>query len=209
MSSFSRRRAGALAVLGVVTTLALTACSSTGDDTTASSQQSTATPPTTPSSAPTTAGTTAPPAEPPPSPAGPATCRAADLTVRYADDAGGGAAGSTYGDLVLTNASGTACAMTGWPGVSYVGGGDGTQLGAAADRTGTADVIVLAAGQRATAQLREVRAGTIGGTCSSAQADGLRIYPPNSTTAVFVKHPTQACRSTSAHLLSVGPVRAG
>ncbi|KAA1378087.1 DUF4232 domain-containing protein [Aeromicrobium fastidiosum] len=207
MNSFSPRRAGALAALGVVAALALAACSSTGDDPAASSQQS-ATTPTTPSPAPTTADTTAPPASPSPA-AGPPTCRAADLTVRYADDAGGGAAGSTYGDLVLTNASGSPCAMTGWPGVSYVGGGDGPQLGAAADRTGTADVIVLGAGQRAEAQLREVRAGDIGGTCSPVEADGLRIYPPNSTTAVFVKHPAEACRSGSAHLLSVGPVRAG
>jgi hypothetical protein len=199
MTIFLRRCLGALACTGLV--VVLSACSSSEHPSAAPAGPTSASPSPSPSASPSpTASATASPR------GGTPTCQARQLRVGYADDAGGGAAGSVYGHLVLTNTSASPCAMTGWPGVSYVGGGDGTQLGAPADRTGRAAVIVLPAGGAATSQIQQSEAGNVGGSCSPATADGLRVYPPNSTTAVFVRHPAHACRSSSAHLLTVGPV---
>jgi Protein of unknown function (DUF4232) len=54
-------------------------------------------------------------------------CRSAQLRghVRL----GGGAMGTYYADLVLTNISSTACSMHGYPDVSFVAYGNGTQVG--------------------------------------------------------------------------------
>ena len=207
MTTCVPRRIGALGLFGVLVLASVAACSSSDGGTAASPSGASAAPATTPSAASTPAPTpdagTASPTS------GPATCRSSQLRVRYADDQGGGAAGSRYGSLTFTNVAASPCAMTGWPGVSYVGGGDGRQLGAAADRTGSPTVVVLAPGQRASSMLREVDAGAIGGSCSITAADGLRVYPPNSTAAVFARHPQQACRSDAANLLTTGPVQAG
>lgn len=197
MTILWRRQSGALACLALV--LVLSACSSS--DQSSSSASSAA-----PGSG--ASASTGPSTSPSPTaaPSSPPTCTADRLRVSYADDAGGGAAGSIYGHLVLKSTSTSPCAMTGWPGVSYVGGGDGHQLGAAADRTGRPAVIVLAPGASATARLQQARAGNVEGSCSPERADGFRVYPPNSRTAVFVAHPAQACRSDSAHLLTIQPV---
>lgn len=207
MTTCDPHRIGALGLLGVLVLGSVAGCSASDGDPAASSSSTSAAPTATPSAASTSApapdaGTASPTS-------GPATCRSSQLRVRYADDQGGGAAGSRYGSLTFTNVAASQCAMTGWPGVSYVGGGDGQQLGAAADRTGSPTVVVLAPGQRASSTLREVDAGAIGGSCSVTAADGLRVYPPNTTAAVFVRHPQQACRSDTAHLLTIGPVQAG
>ncbi|MFC5679685.1 DUF4232 domain-containing protein [Aeromicrobium endophyticum] len=213
MTIIWRLRPGALACLGLV--LVLSACSSSDQTSAAPSSTTSAGQASPPASSPAPGSAT--PASPGPSSSpsptassgGTPTCRAGQLRVSYADDADGGAAGSVYGHLVLTSTSTSPCAMTGWPGVSYVGGGDGHQLGAAADRTdrtGSPAVIVLVPGGSAAARLQQAQAGNFEGSCSPAQADGFRVYPPNSRTAVFVEHAAQACRSGSAHLLTIGPV---
>ena len=144
-------------------------------------------------------GTTRPPGVP--------TCQAAELKVRLAEDTGGGAAGSEYSHLTFTNTGGTTCVMTGWPGVSYVGDRNGTQIGSPADRTGSATVISLKPGAAATAQLKEAAAGNFDADCIITPADGLRIYPPNTKAAVFLAHTVEACAAPSKHLLTIGPVR--
>src|SRR5689334_17091988 len=74
-------------------------------------------------------------------------CTNADLTASYrATDAG---AGHRYGRLVLTNTSSASCRTGGYGGLSYVGDGDGTQIGAAATRDrGTVKSYVVRPGQR-------------------------------------------------------------
>jgi hypothetical protein len=160
--------------------------------TTASSTTTTSTP------TPTSTGTKA---------AGPTTCQAGQLKVKLAEDPGGGAAGSTYSHLTFTNVGSATCLMTGWPGVSYVGGGNGTQIGSPADRTGSATVISLKPGAVAAAQLKESAAGNFGADCNIKPADGLRVYSPNTKAAVFVAHTVEACASPSKHLMTIGPVR--
>lgn len=134
----------------------------------------------------------------------PTTCAAADLTGAVQNQAGGGAAGSVVVGLVLTNSSSSPCILHGTPGVSYVGHGNGTQLGAAASRSGmsSAPTITLAPGDSATAELKETHAENYA-DCTQVPADGLRVYPPGATDALFVPQPTTACSNPDIVLLSV------
>lgn len=139
-------------------------------------------------------------------PTGAATCQPPQLRVKLTEDPGGGAAGSDYSHLIFTNIGGKTCLMTGWPGVSYVGSSNGTQLGSSADRTGSATIITLKPGAVAQAQLKESAAGNLSPDCIITPADGLRVYSPNTKAAVFIAHSTQACASLSKHLMTIGPV---
>ncbi|WP_158865445.1 DUF4232 domain-containing protein [Leifsonia sp. AG29] len=120
---------------------------------------------------------------------------------------GGGAAGSVEVLLVLKNTGSSSCNLQGWPGVSFVGGGNGTQLGSPAelDRSKPHPTVQLAAGAAAQAPLRIAQALNYPqDTCDPKPADGFRVYPPGSTTSIFVTYPATACASTSVSLLTVG-----
>lgn len=117
----------------------------------------------------------------------------------------GGAAGTETTKLILTNTGQVACTLQGWPGVSYVGDGNGTQIGPAAtfDRTQAAPTVTLQPAGQASAPLRIF--GTNGPDCGITHADGFRIYPPGQKASLFVKSPTIAACSTSPDL-EVGPL---
>ena len=160
--------------------------------------------PTAPATTTTTPATTAP--------AGPQPCATADLSLSLG--LGEGAAGSTYVPLYLANAGHSTCTLTGYPGVSYVGDGNGTQIGAAATRNPSTPVttVTLAPGQRASSQLQLVDPYDFNtSTCKLVAVQGFRVYPPGQTAAAFVKDPGHACSSTTlpGTALSVGAVRAG
>ena len=134
-------------------------------------------------------------------------CTNDDLAASYhATDAG---AGHRYGKLVLTNVSTSRCRTGGYGGLSYVGGGDGTQIGAAATRDpGKVRTLVLRPGQRVVSLVDAlVAANYPRKTCHPAHVDGFRVYVPNSTVSQFVAHPTRGCASTKVHLLSHRPFR--
>lgn len=137
------------------------------------------------------------------------TCTASALRVTYADDEGGAGAGSVNGTFTFTNESSRPCTLRGFPGVSFVGGRDRTQVGEAATRTdGPVTTTTLkGGGGRAEAALRRSQPRNYGGSCDEAEVGGFRVYPPGSTDALFVAFPTTGCRSSSAPLLQVGPVR--
>lgn len=128
-------------------------------------------------------------------------CHNADVAVRYrATDSG---AGHRYGRIVMINVSTHACHSGGFGGLSYVGDGNGTQIGAAADRVGTWSGFTLRPGQRAFSPVDEVVAGNYPtATCRPAHVDGFRVYIPNATRSKYVPHPTTGCRNTAVHLLS-------
>lgn len=143
--------------------------------------------------------------------AGPEACTAAQLSLLVRPAEGGGAAGSAYTEVVLTNSSDDTCTTGGFGGVSYVGGGDGSQIGAPARRVDEDQVetLTLAPGQAAVQLLRESHAENYSrADCDPVAVDGLRIYPPNETHSLYAAHPTTGCANRSIELLSVQPYRA-
>lgn len=125
---------------------------------------------------------------------------------------GSGAAGTQYGELVLTDTGSSPCTLHGWPGVSLVTGTDGAQLGAAAKETsGTRDqqpiTVTLSPGTGASAQVGIATAQNYGTRCRPQQARGFRVYPPGSADALFVPAAVTGCDSTSIDLLTVAPVQ--
>ncbi|MEL4153473.1 DUF4232 domain-containing protein [Corynebacterium bovis] len=136
-------------------------------------------------------------------------CRTRDLTITATRPEG--AAGSEEFSLMFTNNGRSSCSLRGYPGVSFVGNSNGTQLGAGASReavSGSLPVVTLASGASATAAVRAGRAGTRpADSCRPTPADGLRVYPPDETTAAYVDMPgLVACADSATELLSVQPV---
>lgn len=125
-------------------------------------------------------------------------CTNADLHVTA--HAKGAAAGSSYLTLRYTNVSGHACTTGGYGGLSFVGHGNGTQIGEPAKRAPGTPVrsFVLRPGQRATSLVQIAQSGNYDKrACRPTHADGFRVYVPNSRAAQFVPYPTTACASTT------------
>jgi len=109
---------------------------------------------------------------------------------------GSGAAGSVYYPLDLTNISGSSCTLFGYPGVSFVTGPSGRQLGRAAARDPVvpAATVTLAPGQAAHATLKVAEAGNYDPVqCQPVTAQWLKIFPPDQTAALYARFTTQAC----------------
>lgn len=136
-------------------------------------------------------------------------CATGDLTIAIAGEQG--AAGSLIYNLGFNNAAENACTLTGFPGVSLVGEGTGTQLGAPAIREGAnGATVTLNPGETGYASLRVSRAENLApDACDLVVANGLRIYPPNQTTAAYAPvTEVSACSGSDIELLSVRPVTA-
>ncbi|MFT4082123.1 MAG: DUF4232 domain-containing protein [Nocardioides sp.] len=128
-------------------------------------------------------------------------CGNADLVASYTySDAG---AGHTYGWIVLKNVSGHSCHTGGFGGISYVGHGDGTQIGAAAAREGRSYRLVVKPGTKIRSLVDEVDAGAYSTKkCKPTHVDGFRVYVPNATVSQYVAHPTTGCANDAVELLS-------
>ena len=204
--AFAMTRAAAAAAL------LLTACAPSQPQ-----SQTTTTPATGQASqSPTASASTAPPASSAPattpdSPAPgttaagtPALCKAAGLTAAT-DASGGGAAGSVYMKLNLTNKGTEPCLLKGFAGVSLVADATGAPIGAPATRDDSAAVVevLLAPGQTGTAVLRYTQAGNYM-DCSPVDAAGYRVYPPEDTDSLFLPQPTKACSNAQITLLTIG-----
>jgi hypothetical protein len=112
--------------------------------------------------------------------------------------------------LRLTNMGNGPCVLGGYGGVSFVGR-HGDQIGAAAERDPSTGVrrVVLRPGQGAEARLRVTEAGNYDASeCHPQTARGLRVYPPNETASLFVRHRFDACDSPDVQLLTIQPYRA-
>ncbi|ALO65255.1 hypothetical protein AS189_00595 [Arthrobacter alpinus] len=108
--------------------------------------------------------------------------------------------------LVVTNASGAACILDGYPGVSMVAAGSKTPIGAPADRDPAAPSngpITLTPGQSAAATLRYTQAGNYQ-NCQRVQAGSILVYPPSATDSLEIGHPLTACSNDDVKLLSIG-----
>lgn len=157
------------------------------------------------------AGTRATSAAPTPSASsaaavGPSGCLASGLQARLG--VADGAAGTIYQLVVLTNTSDAACTLYGYPGVSFVTGAGGAQVGLPATRNPIAAkrLITLAPGARANFLLAVHDAGAFP-SCKIANVSWLRIYPPNDYGSIYVQYKAQAC--TDASTMGVSVVRAG
>ena len=127
--------------------------------------------------------------------AGATDCGPGSLVVGLRAPRGGGTAGSQYELLTFRNVSHATCTVDGHPGVSFVGLGNGTQLGSPAARTGPVRTVRLASGETGTALLQVVDAGNFDpAQCAPTTSDGLRVYPPDWRVSVFVRFRTEACQ---------------
>jgi len=145
----------------------------------------------------TTATSSTPKAASQAQPANNGLCKAGDVKLSLGQgDAG---AGSVFRPLLITNVSATPCTIQGFPGVSYVAGADGHQVGKDAFREGTKGAPVkLAKGETAAADLRFVNVMNYDeATCKPTPVTGLRIYLPQETASNFVPSPGTGCASTN------------
>jgi hypothetical protein len=168
-------------------------------------------------SAPSSSSSSAAPSSPSASPssgapqvssAGAQLCKASTLKATT-DATGGGAAGSVYMELILTNTGKASCHLKGFAGVSLTTGPNGQPIGAPAQRDTTVPVgdVLLAPGKSGTAVLRYTQAGNYP-DCTKTPAAGFRVYPPEDTASLFVARPSDACSNASIELLSIGAFQA-
>lgn len=159
--------------------------------------------PAAPTAAPTTVTVTAPAESRPadsgssaPTGTGTPRCTAAELSATLGQ--GDAAAGSVTRPLVFTNTGSHACELRGFPGVSYVAGDDGHQVGPAAQETGerAADVVLRPGGQ-AVALVQFVQVANFDATvCLPTPVRGLRVYPPGDTASLVVPAAGTGCAGT-------------
>jgi Protein of unknown function (DUF4232) len=197
-SAHAARRISAAAAL-LCTGALVAACGSTSNNSAAGSQASTAASPAAPASSaassalPTTGATT--PQTPPSTPSAPA-CSTAGLSGTVNTSQGGAAAGSTYYPLNLTNTSKTSCYLFGYPGVSFVTGPSGSQIGEPASRNPavTPRTVILAPGGTAHVTVQVVDALNYSKSdCKPVTAHWLKVFPPGQFTALYIKFTATTC----------------
>lgn len=145
-------------------------------------------------------------------PAGPASCATSALHIELSQ--GNGTAGSVVVPIEFTNTSTSACSLFGFPGVSFVTGVGGSQIGASAgeDNATARKLVTLAPGGKAHALLQIVVAQNFPpAACKLVTAHWLKVFPPGQTAALYLKHTSSTCssKSTSVRVLNVQAVQAG
>jgi|HubBroStandDraft_2_1064218.scaffolds.fasta_scaffold57603_2 hypothetical protein len=143
-----------------------------------------------------------------------AACASSELKVTLDSAAAGSAAGSSYVPLEFTNASASACTLSGYPAVSFASGAAGPQIGtsAATEQSTRAAALTLTPGAVAHAWLQIADVASYpAGTCKPVQASGLRVGFAGTQPAAFLAHAFQACQNATpgSSVLAVFPVQAG
>jgi hypothetical protein len=119
---------------------------------------------------------------------------------------GGGTAGTIVYPLELTNTSGTACHLRGFPGVSAW---NGHQLGGPAkrDHAVAPQTVTLANGATAHALVGFIDVGNFSrSSCKPKTAGALHVFPPGERAGRFVPFSFRACSKTGPVFLSVRAV---
>ncbi|MCT2586666.1 DUF4232 domain-containing protein [Actinophytocola sp. S1-96] len=131
--------------------------------------------------------------EPVKEPASPRECQTSELKLSLGS--GQGAAGTVYRPLRFTNVGDRTCVIQGFPGVSYVTGDDGRQVGPAAYRVGTkGPAISLAPGATVHAPVGFTQVGNYDpAECRPTHVRGLRVYPPHEYDSMFLPAPGTGC----------------
>jgi Protein of unknown function (DUF4232) len=118
---------------------------------------------------------------------------------------GDAAAGTTRYQLELSNISGSACTLYGYPGVS-ARGPHGAQVGSAAARDHSDAVRLITLGRGATAHIGLSLADVSNypaSTCQPRQAVSLRVYPPNAFRSLPIPYSFRACGKKGPRFLHV------
>lgn len=208
----------ALAAAVLLCGVALTAGCGAATQTSSSGQASTA--PSTPA-APSTSQTAASPPAAPGSTTAPAVtgCTPSELKAKVNLTQVGVAAGSSYYPINFTNISNHTCTLYGYPGVSFVTGPSGSQIGKAAQRNSAvaATIVTLPPGGVAHATLQVASADNYSpSACQPVTAHWLRIFPPDQFSAIYASLTVKACSARhhigsqiSVYVIRNGPGRAG
>lgn len=177
----------AAAVVGLATA-ACTAAPSTPSGPTSTSAAPSPTPPPASTSAPTPATST--------STGGVANCATSELKVSLGQEEG--AAGSVSAPLILSNVGSRTCELRGFPGVSYVAGDDGHQVGPAAAMSGPrGGEVLLKPGAAAAARIQLVNVANFdAAACKPTPVRGLRVYPPGDTASLYIDRAGTGCSAT-------------
>jgi hypothetical protein len=196
-SAHAVRRISAAAALLCTGALAAACGSTSSSNNSAAGSQ-----PSSPVSSATSAGPASPvprsttgPTTPPSTPSAPA-CATADLSGTVNTSQGGAAAGSTYYPLNLTNTSKSSCYLFGYPGVSFVTGPSGSQIGEPASRNPAVAprTVILAPGGTAHVTVQVVDALNYSKSdCQPVTAHWLKVFPPGQFTALYVKFTATTC----------------
>jgi hypothetical protein len=201
----TRRVATAAAVACGVALLA--ACGSTAAPSSGSTVTKTVT---SPASPPASSSAPAPAPSSSSAPAGPAACATSALAISLGQS--NGAAGSIIVPLEFRNTSSSSCSLYGYPGVSFVTGQGGSQIGASAseDNATPRRLVTLAAGATAHALLQVAVAQNYPpAKCHLAHAHWLKVFPPGQTAPLYLKFSSATCKATSIRTLAVQTVLPG
>lgn len=142
-------------------------------------------------------------------------CPASALHVSVNRTRGGAAAGTSYVTVDFANISPHSCVLFGFPGVSWVTGHPGSQLGDAASRVTSYPPVnlTLVPGALAHAWLGIADAGNFPpSVCHPVTAHWLRVIPPDQYASQYVPFSAQVCSAKitgGSTPLSVMPIRAG
>lgn len=135
-------------------------------------------------------------------------CLTEQLRVRWAPTEG--TAGHSISRLTFTNLGDHRCSLYGYPGLSYVAGDDGHQVGAPAIRAGgTKRTVWLAPGGHAYSYIQQVDIHNYSSAdCDPTKVRGWRVYPPNETAAKYVPAPNTECANPHLGRPKISPVTA-
>lgn len=133
-------------------------------------------------------------------------CTTDSLSAEVTPAEGGGAAGSVYWSVILTNTGSVECSLLGYPGVSFADA-SGAQVGEPAEReVGDGPVVTLAPGGSAVAALKVTNPGVIDG-CTPTTASSVIIYPPDQTESLTATAEIEVCAEQSSTTVAMfGPV---
>jgi uncharacterized protein DUF4232 len=121
----------------------------------------------------------------------------------------GAATGTDYIALVVTNTGDADCALVGYPGVTFLDG-HGQQVGLPAqrDRTSKPRRIVIAAGEKAHAQLSYPNPDFFGSGCGGTHAKSVQFFPPDQTAPLRADVDAFVCTDKRGRSM-VGAMRPG
>lgn len=149
-------------------------------------------------------------------PPAPTACATSQLQASLGGGTGAGMSHLHTG-MQLRNVSKSTCILYGYPGVSWVAGSQGHQVGPAASRSQTPGpgLVTLTPGGLASAALDIIEGdgGLPTSECRPVPVRGLRVYPPGQRDALFVPATYEGvgvCSvATPQSLLGIGPTQAG